>query len=97
MTFLWETGTQVDTRVRINPETRTVARGALWAEESLPPETLLVGLTSADRSRRDKKDMRPSEVLDAVLGEERTLQFGGKATVGRGLCRLLPVVAEARR
>ncbi|MCC6558898.1 MAG: type III-B CRISPR module RAMP protein Cmr4, partial [Polyangiaceae bacterium] len=29
MTFLWETATQIDTRVRIAPETRTVAQGAL--------------------------------------------------------------------
>ena len=43
MTFLWETATQLDQRVRIDPDTRTVAKGALWLEESLPPETLLIG------------------------------------------------------
>lgn len=93
MTFFWETGTQVDTRVRLNSETRTVAKGALWAEESLPPETLLLGLASADKSRRDGQDLKPADVLNAALGAEHTLQFGGKATVGRGLCRLIPVVA----
>lgn len=93
MTFFWETGTQVDTRVRLNPETRTVAKGALWAEESLPPETLLLGLASADKSRRDGQALNPADVLNAALGAEHTLQFGGKATVGRGLCRLIPVAA----
>lgn len=98
MAFFWETGTQVDTRVRIDSDTRTVARGALWAEESLPPETLLIGLTSADKTRSQQRaKMSPKEVLDVVLDRERTLQFGGKATVGRGLCRLLPVGSEAAR
>ncbi len=54
MAFLWETATQVDARVRLDEKTRTVAPGALWLEESLPPETLLIGLLAADRSRRRK-------------------------------------------
>ena len=89
MTFLWETATQVDARVRLNEETRTVARGALWMEESLPPETLLLGLLAAEQSRYREKGMSPRDVLDLTLTGERTLQFGGKASVGRGRCRIL--------
>lgn len=91
MTFLWETATQIDTRVAIDDETRTVQDGALWIEESLPPETLLVGIISADR-RRDGTAGSPTDVLQTVfkgLPESHRLQVGGKATVGRGLCRLL--------
>ncbi len=93
MTFLWETATQVDTRVRLNPETRTVDPGALWTEESLPPETLLLGLLVADRSRRKDMDrpLSPEDVLDMALPRTEILQFGGKATVGRGRCRLIPL------
>lgn len=93
MAFLWETATQVDTRVRIDGETRTVARGALWMEESLPPETLLIGLLAADRSRKEGEgsDLTPSAVLDTALPKEKALQFGGKATVGRGRCRMIPL------
>ena len=90
MTFLWETATQTDTRVRIDPDTRSVAKGALWIEESLPPETLLVGILSAERSRRRGVHLSPEDVLDNTLASERTLQFGGKATVGRGRCRIVP-------
>lgn len=90
MGFLWETVTQVDARVRIGDE-GTVARGALWLEESLPPETLLVGLLAADRSRRMGVSMAPEEVLDFALAGEEVLQFGGKATTGRGRCRVLPL------
>ena len=90
MAFLWETSTQTDTRVRIDPDTRSVAKGALWIEESLPPETLLVGILSAERSRRRSVSLSPEEVLDTTLKSERILQFGGKATVGRGRCRIVP-------
>lgn len=91
MAFLWETATQVDARVRLEASTRTVASGALWLEESLPPETLLIGLLAADRSRRRGVEMTPDEVLDFALRGEEILQFGGKATTGRGRCRIVPM------
>lgn len=91
MTFLWETATQVDARVRIDPETRTVANAALWYEESLPPETLLIGLAAADRGRRKGLEMPAEQVLEFAMKGEKVLQFGGKATVGRGRCRVCPL------
>jgi len=90
MAFLWETATQVDARVRLDEKTRTVAPGALWLEESLPPETLLIGLFGADRSRRPNVTMTPDEVLGFALPAEEVHQFGGKATTGRGRCRIVP-------
>lgn len=90
MAFLWETATQVDARVRLDEHTRTVAKGALWLEESLPPETLLIGLLAADRSRRRDVKMTPDEVLDFALSGEEVHQLGGKATTGRGRCRIVP-------
>ncbi|MBK8175234.1 MAG: type III-B CRISPR module RAMP protein Cmr4 [Rhodospirillales bacterium] len=91
MTFLWETATQVDARVRIDAETRTVAKRALWLEESLPPETLLVGTLLADRSRRADTKLDPAAVLSNAIPAAEVIQFGGKATVGRGRCRLVPL------
>lgn len=90
MRFLWETATQVDARVRLVECTRTVAKGALWLEESLPPETLLIGLLAADRSRRRNVTMTPDEVLGFALSGEEVHQLGGKATTGRGRCRIIP-------
>jgi len=98
MTFLWETATQIDTRVRISPETRTVAQGALWTEESLPPETLLIGLLAAEDARRPRgggPGLDAATVLELALPEETTLQFGGKATIGRGRCRMVPLERKA--
>lgn len=100
MTFLWDTATQLDQRVRINEQKRTVDRGALWLEESLPAETLLIGLMEADRCRKAEMSMPPEEVLDFALQKpvgaaETVLQFGGKATTGRGRCRSHEEVAHA--
>ncbi|MDC0741484.1 type III-B CRISPR module RAMP protein Cmr4 [Polyangium mundeleinium] len=97
MTFLWETATQVDTRIRIDPERGTVAEGALWTEESLPAETLLVGVLAADRSYKKGVEMRAEAVLDAALDKLEYVQFGGKATIGRGQCRILPFPAQGDR
>jgi len=99
MAFLWETATQVDTRIRINRDTRTVDSGALWTEESLPAETLLIGLLGGDTDRRQgpqyreekRQRLTPEAVLNFALQTEAVLQFGGKATVGRGRCRMVPL------
>lgn len=95
--FLCETGTEVHTRVRIDDEMKTVAKGALWTEESLPAETILMGLIQCDRVFQ-KKDETPRitepELLDRFAKGALTLQIGGKATVGRGQVRC--VFTEAK-
>jgi len=86
--FLCETGTEVHTRVRIDDDTKTVARGALWTEESLPAETILMGLIHCDRVFGSRgEDITPQGLLDRFAKEPLTLQIGGKATVGRGQVR----------
>jgi CRISPR-associated protein Cmr4 len=95
MSFLSDNATQLDARVRLDSATRTVAKGALWLEESLPPESLLVGLLAADRSRRNGIALGPDQVLDLALAKAEVLQFGGKASVGRGRCRIVPIGGAA--
>ncbi len=86
--FLCETGTEVHTRVRINDDTKTVAEGALWTEESLPAETILAGIVQCDRVfGRNGEDVTPKGLLDRFAKDALTLQIGGKATVGRGQMR----------
>lgn len=90
MSFLWATATQVDTRVSIDETTGTAATGQLWTEESLPAETLLMGVMAATRAWHPDRKLEASEVLSEALGGQgKMLQLGGKATVGRGWCRLL--------
>jgi CRISPR-associated protein Cmr4 len=93
MDFLWETATQIDARIRLDEQTRTAADGALWLEESLPSETMLIGILAADKSRRAKAPMTPNEVLKFALPDTEVLQFGGKASVGRGRCQMVPMNA----
>jgi CRISPR-associated protein Cmr4 len=88
--FLCETGTEVHTRVRIDDEMKVVAKGQLWTEESLPAETILMGLIQCDRVFQ-KKDETPkiteAKLLEDFATKPLTLQIGGKATVGRGQVR----------
>ncbi len=96
MNFLLETATEVVARIRLDDETKTVARGALWYEESLPTESVLYSLLRAEASRRKGKDLPAEAVLALVKGLlEGVVQLGGKATVGRGLCALKAVGGAA--
>lgn len=96
MTYLWECCTQVDARIRLN-EDGVVAKGALWYEESLPAESLLLGVAVV--TSRPNRHTPEATLLDACFGQETAgLQFGGKSTVGRGRARLIPLtVAPANQ
>ncbi|MFZ5898202.1 MAG: type III-B CRISPR module RAMP protein Cmr4 [Bacillota bacterium] len=84
MSFLLDTATEVFARVRLREDAKTVETGGLWYEEALPAETVLAGLILATPVKAE-----PDEVFKALNGlMEKPLQLGGKATVGRGLCRL---------
>lgn len=84
--------TEVISRVRIDDETKTVARGALWTEEHLPSDTLLYATIFASKPRINNP---PSDLQDAqtVLNfvkncvDGKRLQLGGDSTVGRGFVK----------
>ena len=80
--FLCETATEVNARVKIDERQKTVAQGALWYEEALPAETILAGLVWCDRPL---PGVTEAEILGAFCpATPLSLQMGGKATVGRG-------------
>jgi CRISPR-associated protein Cmr4 len=94
--------TEVLTRVRLEPDSKTVASGALWTEEHLPPDTLLYAPVRATRLRtpvektpaawaNDKlsPEAQANEVLKWVSDKvQKRLQLGGDETVGRGIVSL---------
>lgn len=87
MSYLLRTALELTTRNRIDPDTGTVAPGALWTEEALPVESVLSGLLLARPVSRTRKS--PEELLAFVDGLiDRPIQVGGNASVGRGLCRV---------
>jgi CRISPR-associated protein Cmr4 len=80
LSFLLETATEITARISIDDEKKTVKDSALWYEEALPAETVLVSLVVASKIKED--------VFDAIeKTAQKPLQIGGKATVGRGLCK----------
>lgn len=79
--FIAKHATEVRARIRIDDETKIVAKGALWYEESLPAETLLAGLVWQDEAMARGEDFL--KVLKEKLPQSE-LQFGGKATTGLG-------------
>jgi CRISPR-associated protein Cmr4 len=83
-TFLAKTGTEVAAHIRIKDETKTVDKGGLWYEESLPAETILAGLAWCDRVFGNG-GLTEEEILDKFCpASGLNLQIGGKATVGKG-------------
>lgn len=83
--YLLGTATEITARVRLLDGTKTVTKGGLWYEEALPAESILAGLVVATPVRATPEDV--FRLLEDLTG--KTIQFGGKATVGRGLCRVL--------
>lgn len=85
--FLCETALPVTARIKLNRKTGTVEQGALWYEESMPSETVLNGLVAATDSFTRNK-ISASEILKEFATEKLTLQLGGMATTGKGLCHI---------
>ncbi len=91
MSVLLRTGMEVAARNRLDPETKTVERGALWTEEALPIESILAGVVAATPVVKKGGAAAPNaeELLEYVQKlAAGHMQVGGKATVGRGLCRI---------
>lgn len=89
MSVLLLTCTEVTTRIRLDPDTKTVDRGALWTEEALPVESLLVGVVVATpvASRKTSAPQLFTYLAWVLDQQGGALQVGGDATVGRGVCR----------
>jgi CRISPR-associated protein Cmr4 len=87
LNYLSSTATEVRARVRLTEE-KTVQPGALWYEESLPCESLLVGLVLISplaNGTVTAADMQTTlESLTSGI-----VQFGGKSTTGHGYCRVM--------
>ncbi len=93
--FLVETATEVVARIALEDDKKTVKKGALWYEESLPAESVLSGLVVA--APVEKADINRETIFSTIEKlVEKPLQIGGNATVGRGLC-LLRILPEEKK
>ncbi len=93
-TYLANQATPVNAHIAIKDDgSKTVATGALWYEETLPPESVLYVPMMIQASRRNKVFMQPVEILETLkstvfAGESQWLQLGGNETVGMGWCQV---------
>jgi CRISPR-associated protein Cmr4 len=96
LAYLGQVAMDVRTRVRLEAR-KAVADSGPWVEESLPVETVLWGSVAADAIQKaDNESHSAQQAIDTfaqALGEERRLQLGGKATVGRGVVRFVKAAA----
>ncbi len=92
--FMLNTATEITARIKIKVESKTVTSGGLWYEESLPAETILSGILLATPPKAAK--IAAKEVFEIIekMTTDKTMQFGGKATIGRGMCRVQLVREE---
>jgi len=82
--------TEVQTHIKIEPETKTVKSGALWTVESLPIDSLMYIPVMATPSRKKGSTLKTAqEILNKVIGLDllRT-SLGGDETTGQGLVAL---------
>jgi len=79
--------TEVQARIRINNETKTVDKHALFYEEALPCDTLLYSVVMAhDAANATFKAEDIMRFLNGIDGKR--LQFGGDATIGKGIVNI---------
>lgn len=86
-TAFTQTATDVRAHIRIDEETGTVKRGALWYTETLPSETILAGVVQVAAERPGQDQRGAFEVLTRVASGP--LRVGGDATTGAGRVRLV--------
>lgn len=100
--------TEVITRTKIDPQTGTVAEGALWTEEYLPQDTVLYSILMFTQPRFVEKSKRlqnltngksPVEISRWVAdvfcnGLPKVIQVGGNQTIGKGFLRTVIINKE---
>ncbi len=78
-TFFSETAMEVSARIKLNSDTKTVDKetGGLWYEEAIPAETIFSSFAISAKDNFTELENRSP------------IQIGGKASVGRGLLRMV--------
>src|SRR2546430_15587102 len=87
--FLIETATEITARIKLLEDSKTVQDGGLWYEEALPAETILSGILLVNLMPSTKITETDIFKILQDLTTGNAVQFGGKATVGRGMCHVL--------
>jgi len=84
--------TEVQARIRIDDDKKTAAEHALFYEEAMPPDSLIYSIVMAQGpliSKRPDGMQDANDVMAFIQGlHGKRAQFGGDATIGRGIISL---------
>ncbi len=89
--YLAKHAVPVTPHIALDSESKSVKTGALWYEETLPPETLLYVCLAAQDARRKDTQLTADAVMQSVteiFEAKPYLQIGGNETVGMGWCKV---------
>ncbi len=75
--FLCRMAMDITAHNRLDRDSKTVEKGALWWEECIPAESLLTSIIIADHEK----------AFEGI--PTKAIQIGGKHTVGRGLVKIM--------
>ena len=82
--------TEVNARIRIDPETGTVKDGALWYEENVPPESVFYSFCFIGQGRLTGQEKKAEEIWQYLKRDDifpEVFQLGGNSTLGKGILR----------
>lgn len=88
-THFVKNATEIQARIALDYEKKTVKEGALFYQEFLPPETVFYSTVLAGFIRH--KEFQKSSIdlvaeLKSII-DKQIIQIGGDETIGKGLCR----------
>jgi CRISPR-associated protein Cmr4 len=73
---------------------KTVAKGQLWYEETLPPETVLYAGIVVSKARKKDDGTTAKDILAQIMKQGPHIQIGGNETVGMGWCAAQWIASE---
>jgi CRISPR-associated protein Cmr4 len=75
--FFSETAMEVNARIALEHQSKTVKDGQLWYEEAIPAETIFSSFVTSRKGSF------------SAIENRSPIQIGGKASIGRGLLRMV--------
>jgi CRISPR-associated protein Cmr4 len=84
-----KSSTEVQARIRINSETKTVETGGLFYQENLPSDTLMYSIAATHDSFKEGNDQDASDLFKKIRAlNEQSIQLGGNESIGKGIFNL---------
>jgi len=85
-----KSSTEVQARIKINSETKTVDTGALFYQENLPADTLMYTVAASHRSFKKGDTQTANDIFDILKTnlDTKSLQLGGNESIGKGIFNL---------